>query len=382
MSNTWDDRRRRASDYMVPWVESTISLEGRTVLEYGCGHAPVSSAFAERAGRVIGVDIDEQRVDVGARLARERGLDNVELHAYSEEEVLEAVAGLHGEIDVFLLYAVLEHLSVSERLELLRVARDVTEPHGAIVVCETPNRLFWQDHHTSQLPFFHLLPEELALLYYNRSERPEFLNAFGDATRGDPEEATETLERWGRGVSYHEFELVFPELADHVVACNYDPILFPERPVQPEELALARYLERVRPDLAPVFSRSWLDLILTPWPHGSRPAFMRPWTMETEESPEIGWTRWDNLHVRDAGHVLKVELPRATERLAIGVLVDAETVAVRAKAEGAEHAAEATVAGRPRETRYALLELLEPARRVELTLSMPGYITFVGYEAA
>ena len=77
----------------------------------------------------------------------------------------------------------------------------------------------------------------------------------------------EAIARWGRGVSFHEFELVFGERSgEHVIASNYDPILFGERPVHPEEVILARYLERWRPDLAPVWSRYWLDLILSPRP--------------------------------------------------------------------------------------------------------------------
>ena len=57
----------------------------------------------------------------------------------------------------------------------LRLAREVVKPDGAIVVCETPNRLIYFDHHTAQMPFFHLLPDELALDYYPRSRRPDFL---------------------------------------------------------------------------------------------------------------------------------------------------------------------------------------------------------------
>ena len=64
--------------------------------------------------------------------------------------------------------------------------------------------------------------------------------------------------RWGRGVSFHEFEVVFGDLSRHVLASNYDPLLFGERPVQPDEVILARYLDRWRPDLAPVWSRYWL----------------------------------------------------------------------------------------------------------------------------
>ena len=81
--NSWESRRRRASKYLVPWIEQTVPLAGKTVLEYGCGNAAVSCAFAERAGRVIGVDIDREAIELGTREVRDRGLDNVELELRS-----------------------------------------------------------------------------------------------------------------------------------------------------------------------------------------------------------------------------------------------------------------------------------------------------------
>jgi hypothetical protein len=39
------------------------------------------------------------------------------------------------------------------------------------------------------------------------------------------------LTRWGRGVSYHEFELVFGDLRKHLIASNYDPLLMDVRPI-------------------------------------------------------------------------------------------------------------------------------------------------------
>ena len=84
---------------------------------------------------------------------------------------------------------------------------------------------------------------------------------------------SQAIARWGRGVSFHEFELVFEDGLDgHVIGSNYDPLLFGERPVHPDEVILARYLDRWRPDLAPVWSRYWLDLILSPQPVQRRPA--------------------------------------------------------------------------------------------------------------
>ena len=124
--------------------------------------------------------------------------------------------------------------------------------------------------------------------------------------------------RWGRGVSFHEFELVFGDLSRHVIASNYDPLLFGERPVHPDEVILARYLERWRPDLAPVWSRYWLDLILSPRPVERRPPFLRPWTAETVASTDVGWTRWENLYLNGPARRCRSTLPHPTSRLVVG----------------------------------------------------------------
>lgn len=379
--NTWEDRYRRAREYLVPWVSQTIELEGKTLLEYGCGHAPVSCAFAERVERHIGLDIDVEAVETGRRMAAERGIENLELQAHPVEEIVGAMAQRQGEIDVVLLYAVLEHLTLEERLAVIRKAREVVSPDGYIVVCETPNRLFPFDHHTSWLPFFTMLPDELALDLYERSSRPDFLNAMGEAIRSGADAAREALVRWGRGVSYHEFELVFGELSHYVAASNYELVLLSEREVHPEELALARYLERVRPDLPPVFSRAWLDLILTAWPLEEPPRFIRPWTMQTVESPGVGYTAIDRLALPDAGTGVWVSPPVPTSRIVAGATFDATGASLSARGEAMSKSVAATLGGEPGQTHYACLDLGQPCTRVELSLSRPGELTFVGYEA-
>ena len=380
-TNSWEDRYRRARDNLIPWIEQTVELEGKTVLEYGCGNAPVSCAFAERVGRHIGLDIDSEAVETGRRMVAERGLENVELQVHALERIIAAMGELRGEVDVVLLYAVLEHLSLDERLEVLRTARDVVREDGFIVVCETPNRFFPIDHHTSQLPFFTMLPDELALRLYEHSNRPDFLNAIADAMRQGPEAAARELTRWGRGVSFHEFELVFDELSHYVAASNYDLALFAERPVHPEELALARFLERVRPDLAPVWSRAWLDLILAPWPMQARPTFLRPWTMETTASPGVAWTGLDRLRIADPQTRLRVTLPRPSSRLVVGAEVDGRRAEVSVASETAEAQLTATIDGAAGQGAYAAFDLPQPLAAIDVGLSRPGEIFFVGYEA-
>jgi SAM-dependent methyltransferase len=376
--NSWGNRRRRARECLVPWVEQTVPLAGATVLEYGCGHGPVSCAFAERAERVIGVDIDAEAVAVGRELVAREGPANIDLRAIPLERILDEVGALADEIDVFLLYAVLEHLTLEERLAVLRLARDATPAGGAIVVCESPNRLFPFDHHTTQRPFFTMLPDDLAQLCWGESERPDFLAAMHAAREAGSER--EALVRWGRGIGYHEFELVFDPIERHLLASNHDPLLFAERPVFAEETALWRYMSRARPDLAPVWSRAWLDLILSPRPHERRPRLLRPWPLETRGSHGAEWSN-DTVFMPDPAARLAVALPAPTRRLVVGAVVDGPEAVLVVEPSGADGTAHQLPFDRPGDMVFADMTLEPAAGDIALGLDPGGWIGFVGYEA-
>jgi 2-polyprenyl-3-methyl-5-hydroxy-6-metoxy-1,4-benzoquinol methylase len=378
---SWETRRRRAAEYLIPWIEQTLPLAGKTVLAYGCGDAAVSCAFAERAARVIGVDIDAGSIELGNEQVRKRSIHNIELGLHPPETIKDAAASTRGQIDVFVLYAVLDDLGVEERLTVLRLAREVVKPDGAIVVCETPNRLIYFDHHTAQMPFFHLLPDELALEYYPRSKREDFKDAIDVATQHGREAAMEAVVRWGRGVSFHEFEVVFGDLSRHVIASNYDPLLFGERTVHPDEVILARYLDRWRPDLAPVWSRCWLDLILAPQPVDRRPPFLWPWTADTVASKGVGWTGQESLLLKGLDATLSVTLPQPTGRLVVGTLTrDGRRLTLYARAEGSERTMIARHTAAPGCAAFTTFALREPAQRVSFEASDECEVVFVGYE--
>ena len=379
--NSWEQRRRRAAEALIPWIEQTVPLAGKTVLEYGCGNAAVSCAFAERAETVIGVDIDRDWIELGKQELGKRRLTNVELELHPTETILDAVASRRGQIDVFLLYAVLEHLTIEERLAVLRLAREVVRPDGAIVVCEAPNRLIYFDHHTAQMPFFHLLPDELALQYRHRSARREIKQALDDAAGAGHDAALEVLVRLGRGISFHEFEVVFGDLSRHVIASNYDPLLFGERPVHPDEVILWRYLARWRPDLAPVWSRYWLDLIISPQPIEHRPSFLRPWSADTDHSKDVGWTSWENLHLKGPQSTLWVTLPQPSSRLVVGsVTQDGRWLVLQACPEGGDSPLMAGHMAAPQITAFSSFDLPAPASRIAIQASDDCHLVFVGYE--
>ena len=174
---------------------------------------------------------------------------------------------------------------------------------------------------------------------------------------------------------------MFGDLYKHVLASNYDPLLFSERPIQPDEVILARYLERWRTDLAPVWSRYWLDLILSPTPLVKHPPFLRPWSAQTVASANVGWTSSERLHLSGPGATLWVELPRPTSRLVVGsVTREGGTLALSARPESSEEPLRGTAAASPGQAAFTSFALPGPAHRIALSASRECELVFVGYE--
>jgi SAM-dependent methyltransferase len=377
--DVWRTRRDVASDQVIPWLSQFRRLSDSTVLEYGCGTGAVSCAFAPVVRRHIGYDIDAAAIALAQEHVRQHDADNVELRAVGTDEIFDAVREHRGEPNIVLLYAVIEHMTVSERLELLEVAREIVTDDGLIVVVETPNRLVWPDWHTSFLPFLSQLPDELAVAYADRSPRDDFREALRRAVEQGQEAGLEALTRWGRGASFHEFELVFGDLTRHVLAGGFDPVLSPERAVRWEELALARELERVRPDIAPAFGRYWIDLILSVEPVD--PAGVQliwPWTLETRLSPGARWNKWDSIDL-DPGVPLLAELPCPSRRFLTTTTMADPGGTLTLEVGGQRFTR--TVAGEPQSQITIDFELPVQDNLVSVTVDRPTSLHFLGYEA-
>jgi len=376
----WQRRHRSAATRFLPWIEEVAPLEGRVVLEYGSGQGAVSCAVAQRAGRLIGYDIDAEEVELAVGHAARLGLTNTTFAAVPAGDILSRVRAHAGQVDVVLLYAVLEHLTVAERVEVLTVAREIVRPDGHIVICESPNRLTGIDHHTAQMPFFHALPPDLAARVYATSARDEFVEAVDEAgIAGGPEARDEALVRWGTGVSFHELELVFDDLAARTVLSSYHPSLYPARPVRGEELTLAATLDAWRPDLPPCFSRTWLDLVLRAGPAPAAAVHVRPWQLRLPHDVEgVAMLPDGRLELRP-GARLPVRFPAATAEVHVGVQAAEPADALIVEAGGAEvrPTAHPTDEGVP--PWHAVAQLAAPADEVVLALRDGGCLTYVGY---
>jgi SAM-dependent methyltransferase len=104
--------------------------EGGTVLEYGCGPGTYSFELAEKAARVIGVDISEVAIErARTRAERMRLTDKTEFHVMD----CEALTFPEATFDLVCGRAILHHLDLAKALST--IAR-VLKPNGAAAFYE------------------------------------------------------------------------------------------------------------------------------------------------------------------------------------------------------------------------------------------------------
>jgi S-adenosylmethionine-dependent methyltransferase len=256
-------RYDRALLHAVPWVARQIDLRGKTVVEIGSGTGSSTAAFAHFVEKIDGYDIDAQAL-AGARARLEvMELNNVVLHHIAPENLVSTLRDNHADgADIVLLFAVLEHQTIRERQETLKLCWEMLKPDGLLVVTETPNLLQYSDLHTSLLPFLHLLPTELYARYADRSPREGFGGCFANADSMSLRDLDTSIMRWGRGVSYHDFELALgKDHGKHLVAHGFEEEILSWVEVHFEEELLRHYFLVKKLHVPLAFSRIVLNLI-------------------------------------------------------------------------------------------------------------------------
>ena len=165
----------------------------------------------------MGIDIHKESIEVAKLRAEIYGL-NIRFQEYSSVDIDE----INESFDAIILYATLEHLTVEERIETLKKCEKILNKGGYLIIIEAPNRLWYFDSHTSELPFFQWLPDNLAYLYSKHSPKVTFRENYLD---NNYKELIGFLRR-GRGVSYHEFELAFDNLSKLNVISRLNRLVF------------------------------------------------------------------------------------------------------------------------------------------------------------
>ena len=211
-SRVFIDRAR-----VVPWLSKNISLENLEILEIGCGTGSSSITLAEQGANVLGIDIHKESLEIAKFRSEVYGLNIKFIESSSID-----IDKLGKKFDAIILYATLEHLTLEERLLTLNNCKEILNDGGYLITIEAPNRLWYFDSHTSELPFFQWLPDDLAYRYSKFSPKESFSANYQDSNYDD----LIGFLRRGRGVSYHEFELVFQDLSKINIISRLNRLVF------------------------------------------------------------------------------------------------------------------------------------------------------------
>ncbi|HYT91259.1 MAG TPA: class I SAM-dependent methyltransferase [Gemmataceae bacterium] len=237
--------------------------QSKNVVEVGSGAGLKALCWADMFQSYVGLDLAPDSAAIATRLATECGLTNARFLTGNAEAIL-AEPDRHGipRIDLLVLYAVLEHLTIPERKVILRLAQEVYCQGGAVLIAEAPNRLCRFDVHSWQLPFTDWLPAELLAEYAQASGRKELKTQLR-TTAAD--RVGEKLTRIGRGISYHEFacfwdQAVFTDLT--IRNDGYSVELLNLYPFLREEWDLLTFCRDNAVALPRMFTRYWIEGIL------------------------------------------------------------------------------------------------------------------------
>ena len=265
-------RYNKALTHIVPWVANTTPLGTKRLVEIGCGTGSSTAAFSHFVEKVDGYDIDAGSIEAARARFSIMNISNADVHLVSAEDCISTVQKNHPDgIDILLLYAVLEHQTIAERHETITGCWNLLNDDGLLIIADTPNLLCYHDHHTSLLPFLHLLPADLYAQYARFSPRKNF----GCGFDGYQDLSTRTLElaitRLGRGISYHDFDLALgKDYKNHLICNGFEKEILDSVQVTFEEELLRSFIERHTLDIPAAFSRVVLNFILKkgdPPPH-------------------------------------------------------------------------------------------------------------------
>ena len=248
-------------EQIIPWLDDALPLKGARILEIGCGTGSDIIAYVEQGASVVAVDIDEGSLESARARCAAYGID-ADLRQANATDVPSMFAG--QAFDFIIFYASIEHMTHEERLSSMSGTWQMLAPGGLWCIIETPNRLWYHDSHTSLMPFFHWLPDELAFRSARLSERENFRELYNELT---PEQMMHFLRR-GRGASFHEFSLAMkPADQLDVVSSKVGFHTQPRRAFEPtpQPTIAQRYqalLREIAPQLHPGFTEEYLDLII------------------------------------------------------------------------------------------------------------------------
>lgn len=117
----------------LDWIDDTVGLAGKRVLDVGCGGGILSESMASRGATVTGIDLGEKALGV-ARLHLLESRQKVDYRLISTEDLAREMP---GQFDVVTCMEMLEH--VPDPASVVRACATLVKPGGQVFL-STINR--------------------------------------------------------------------------------------------------------------------------------------------------------------------------------------------------------------------------------------------------
>ncbi|WP_153797923.1 class I SAM-dependent methyltransferase [Foetidibacter luteolus] len=154
-------------NYVLPFIEKAIPVKsGMTVLEIGCAEGGVLVPFLEKGCMVVGVDLNEERINTANEYNKE-AVDKG-MAAFRAQNVYDEsfVAEFDHYFDIIILKDAIEHIPAQE--QFIPHLKKLLKPGGQIYFGFPPwymphggHQQICANKFLSMLPYFHLLPKPL-----------------------------------------------------------------------------------------------------------------------------------------------------------------------------------------------------------------------------
>lgn len=246
----------------IPWIDNDVPLENASILEIGCGTGSASLAMAEQGAMMTAIDVHEEALEVAKFRCHIHGLSNISFIQGNAQDIEDLTN--NNCFDLIIFFAVLEHMTLEERKKSLKAAWKILPVGKHICIFETPNRLWPYDGHTSNLPFFNWLPDEIALEYSNMSP----LYPFNKRFRNLSADSMLSFIREGRGFSFHEIDLFLTNFSKYEIVSDLITFLSIRNPaillkrIMEQEGKREKLLNSYVPDRHRGFFRQHINLLI------------------------------------------------------------------------------------------------------------------------
>jgi len=160
--------------HLLPYLVSRYGLQGKRVLDVGCGTGELVVRMNSLGFESMGIDVNERTLDLAKILAVENGLPET-IFVKSNPERLPFP---HDSFDILTMFSVLEH--VDDRILINQLMPELRRICRGVVYVLAPNKLKVSDDHTG-LRFVPWMPKRVAEIYIKArgSKYRYFLSASG-----------------------------------------------------------------------------------------------------------------------------------------------------------------------------------------------------------